>query len=78
MGAAVGNNIHQRVALMKNRMVAIVLLCYLPLGCAFVSEKAKMEQYGRILDSYETAMRMSDFNALCQFVDPHENVVAVI
>lgn len=55
---------------MKKRMIAIVLLCCLPLGCAMVSEKAKMEQYARILDSYETAMRMSDFNALCQFVDP--------
>lgn len=55
---------------MKKRIVAIALLGGLLLGCALVSEKAKMEQYGRILDSYETAMRMSDFNAICQFVDP--------
>ncbi|BBO84143.1 hypothetical protein DSCO28_47090 [Desulfosarcina ovata subsp. sediminis] len=55
---------------MKQRIVAITLLICLPLGCAFYAEKAKMERYSLILDSYETAMRMSDFNTICQYVDP--------
>ena len=51
-------------------VVSLLLAGWLVSGCAIVSEKAKMEEYGRILDSYETAMRTSDFNAICQFVDP--------
>jgi len=48
----------------------ILLLVCLPLGCAALSEKYKMEEYGRTLDTYETAMRVSSFNAVCQYVDP--------
>jgi hypothetical protein len=55
---------------MKPMIVALLLFYWLPAGCAYVSENAKMESYNRILDSYETAMRTSDFNAICQFVDP--------
>ena len=55
---------------MKKLMLLIGVLGCLPLGCAFYSEKNKMEQYGRTLDTYETAMRVSDFNSICQFVDP--------
>ena len=46
------------------------LLCCLLLGCAVLSEKHKMEEYGRTIDSYETAMRVSDFNVACQYMDP--------
>ena len=48
----------------------ILLLVCLPLGCATLSEQYKMEEYGRTVDSYETAMRVSSFNAACQYVDP--------
>jgi hypothetical protein len=41
----------------------------LPMGCATISGQAKMEEYGRTMNSYETAMNLSDFNAACQFVD---------
>lgn len=27
-----------------------------------------MEEYGRTIDSYETAMRVSDFNVACQYM----------
>lgn len=46
------------------------LLCCLLSGCAMLSEKHKMEEYGRTIDSYETAMRISDFNVACQYMDP--------
>ena len=48
----------------------ILLLVCLPLGCAALSDQYKMEEYGRTVDSYETAMRVSNFNAACQYVDP--------
>lgn len=54
---------------MKNLIVIVACFCCLPLGCAAFSEKAKMEKYGRTLDAYETAMRLSDLNTVCQFVD---------
>ncbi len=55
---------------MKSVICAIAVFCYLPMGCTTLSDQAKMEQYGRTLDSYEAAMRMSAFDAICQFVDP--------
>lgn len=55
---------------MKYRITVIVALCSLSLGCAAFSGQARMEQYGRTLDAYETAMRMSDFNTICKFVEP--------
>jgi len=53
---------------MKNWIVA-VLIC-LPLGCASISEQGKKEAYGRTMDSYQTAMRLSNFNDICRYVDP--------
>ena len=55
---------------MKPLFVFLLLIGWLSSGCSVISEKAKMEEYGRIIDSYETAMRVSDLNALCHFVDP--------
>lgn len=52
-----------------SRPLAFLLCCLLP-GCAMLSEKHKMEEYGRAIDSYETAMRVSDFNVACQYMDP--------
>lgn len=57
---------------MKNQVIAIAILCCLPLGCATLSDQAKKEEYGRTMDSYETAMRLSDFNAACKYIDPAE------
>jgi hypothetical protein len=57
---------------MKNPMFVIVFFCCLPLGCAAISEQAKMKAYELTMDSYETAMRVSDFNAACRYVDPSE------
>ena len=53
---------------MKNMIIA-VLIC-LPLGCASISEQAKMEAYDRTMDAYQTTMRLSDYNAACKYVDP--------
>jgi hypothetical protein len=55
---------------MKNLIIVIAVICYLPLGCASLAEKSKMEQFGRTLDAYEAAMRISDLNAVCHFVNP--------
>jgi hypothetical protein len=56
---------------MRNRGSLFLVDC-LPLGCASISEQAKMEAYDRTMDSYQTAMRLSDFNAACKYVDPSE------
>ena len=55
---------------MKNMIIA-VLIC-LPLGCASISEHAKMESYERTMDSYQIAMRLSDFNTVCKYIEPAE------
>ena len=39
-------------------------------GCVGYSKKAKLEKYGRTLDTYESAMRVSDLDTLSHFVDP--------
>jgi hypothetical protein len=57
---------------MKNLIIAISVFICLPLGCASISEHGKMEAYGRTMDSYGTALRLSDFNAVCQYIDPVE------
>ncbi len=31
-----------------------------------------MEEYERTMDAYDTAMHLSDFNAVCKYVDPSE------
>jgi hypothetical protein len=55
---------------MKSMIIA-VLICLL-LGCASISEQAKMDAYERTMDSYQTAMRLSNFNDACKYVDPAE------
>ncbi len=58
---------------MKNQVIVMAVLCfYLPLGCAALKEQKKMEEYSRTMDSYETAMRLSDFNTACRHVDSAE------
>jgi hypothetical protein len=51
------------------RAVLAVLLC-LSTGCAIMADKGIMEEYGSTMDTYETAMQMSDFNTICQNIDP--------
>ncbi len=55
---------------MIKRMLIAVVCCCLLIGCASFSKKAKMKKYGLTMDSYETAMRTSELNAVCRFVDP--------
>lgn len=52
-----------------SRAVPVVLLSVL-MGCATIKEKGIMEEYGRTMDTYETAMQLSDFNTICQHIDP--------
>ena len=53
---------------MKNLIIAGI--CLLAAGCATIADKGKMEEYGRTMDTYETALYQSDFNIVCQHVDP--------
>ena len=48
----------------------LVFLSLLPTGCATIADQAKMEAFGQINDTYESAMRLSEFKTACQFVDP--------
>ena len=52
------------------KVVLASLLYLLPMGCATIADKGIMEEYGRTMDTYETAMRLSDFNTICQYVGP--------
>ena len=55
---------------MKNMIIACLI--FLSLGCASISEQAKMDAYDRTMDAYQTTMRLSDYNAACKYVDPAE------
>jgi hypothetical protein len=55
---------------MKKIIIAAVVLLLLPVGCATIADKSRIEEYENTMDGYESAMRLSDFNAACQFVDP--------
>ena len=55
---------------MRSRTLLALLLCLPLLGCATFKEKSIIEAYGRTMESYETAMRVSDFLTACQNVDP--------
>ena len=55
---------------MKRLILLFAMTGFLLTGCAAFSQKAKMEKFGRTMDAYETAMRISELNDVCQFVDP--------
>lgn len=55
---------------MKMWIIIVAISAGLLSGCVGFSEKSKLEKYGRTLDSYESAMRVSDLDALSHFVDP--------
>ncbi len=48
----------------------LAMLLGLLMGCATITEKGIMEEYGRTMDTYETAMQMSDYHTVCQHIDP--------
>lgn len=54
---------------MKKLILAMAIVSYLLMGCAKIAGQGKMEEFGRTMDSYETAMQLSDFHAACQNVD---------
>ena len=55
------------MALMR---ITLVLAFGLLAGCATVSGQGKMDEFGRTMDTYETAIHQSDFNVACKYVDP--------
>ncbi len=54
---------------MRFSVVALVFLTLLPTGCATLAGQAKIETFGQTSDTYESAMRLSEFNTACQFLD---------
>lgn len=54
---------------MRHRLIILAIGCCLLLGCAAYSKQGKIEQFGRTLDAYEKAMRVSDLDSVCRFVD---------
>lgn len=50
--------------------ITLVLALGLLSGCATIADQSKMDEYGRTMDTYETAIRQSDFNVACKYVDP--------
>ena len=50
--------------------IVIVILFCLPMGCAVLSDQYKEDEYDRTMYTYETALQLSDFKTVCQFVDP--------
>lgn len=52
------------------KVIGMALFCLLTAGCAAISNQSKMGEYERTMYAYDTTMRLSDFNAACQFVSP--------
>ena len=60
----------KKAAIMRNNHFFVVFVSLIIVGCATIADQSRIEEYGQTMDAYETAMRLSDFNAACQFVDP--------
>lgn len=62
---------------MKKLVTLAILTCALLAGCAAMAEKSRLESYSQIVDAYEHALRMSDYNAAVQFLDPSASTARV-
>jgi uncharacterized protein YceK len=52
------------------RIITLMVIVGLLSGCATITDQGKMDEYGRTMDTYETAIQQSDFNVACKYVDP--------
>jgi hypothetical protein len=57
------------VAAMKITAVLTILLV-LPIGCATLAERSRMEKFGLISESFERALRTSDYTTAAKYLDP--------
>ncbi len=52
------------------KIIGLSFFCLLTAGCAALSSQSRMDEYERNMFAYDSTMRLSDFNAACQFVSP--------
>ncbi|PIE66665.1 MAG: hypothetical protein CSA23_07995 [Deltaproteobacteria bacterium] len=55
---------------MKSLFIAMAVVSHLLCGCAALLEQTKQDEYDRTMYAYETALQLSDFDAICRFADP--------
>jgi hypothetical protein len=58
------------VVAMKKTAVLLVLVLLSPIGCATLAERSRMEKFGLISESFERALRTSDYTAAVKYIDP--------
>jgi hypothetical protein len=55
---------------MRCFIVGLAMLFLLSTGCATIADQTRIEAFEQTSDTYESAMRLSEFKTACQFVDP--------
>lgn len=48
----------------------LMILILLPAGCATLADKSRMERFGLISESFERALRTSDYTGAAKYIDP--------
>jgi hypothetical protein len=59
-----------KVVEMKKSTIAALLMIFLVAGCAGMADKSRMEAFGQVAETYERALRLSDYNMAAKFLDP--------
>ena len=57
-----------------NKTAVLAILLLLPIGCATLAEKSRMEKFGLISESFERALRTSDYEGAAKYIDPSASV----
>jgi hypothetical protein len=55
---------------MKKTALLTILVLLLPIGCATLAERSRMEKFGLISESFERALRTSDYATAAKYIDP--------
>jgi hypothetical protein len=59
---------NRKVVAMKIKAVLVVLLL-LPIGCATLEERSRMDKFRMISESFERSLRTSDFSTAARYLD---------
>jgi hypothetical protein len=48
----------------------LMILILAPVGCATLADKSRLEKFGLISESFERALRTSDYTGAAKYIDP--------
>ena len=57
-------------ALVKIAVICLIGCCHLVEGCSTLSSQYQKDEYERTMFDFDTAMQVSDFKGVCQYMDP--------